>query len=214
MTKGVIEPKNRHDRVNAIHEPYGRSKRSVEQLAAGLRLRLHLPDLAYLPHEDALALIPDCEVRSLKSIRALPFQHLNHLRTDGLSCGGLAFTGLGGGVTIVFNDAHPPPVVRVNLMEEFFHIWLGHPPDVVRWYSVDGRHRTYDPFKEDQAYGCAIAALVPRRGLGSMLNRGAHIARIAEHYLVPVEILELRIATANLGHLALPRTRRDWSIAL
>jgi hypothetical protein len=98
--------------------------------------------------------------------------------------------------------------VRVHLLEEVFHILLGHPPDQLRLYAIDGRYRTYDPRKEDEAYGCAIAALVPFLGLQDMLARDIHLGRIAEHFVVPLSVVEERIAATNLGHLTSARQLR------
>lgn len=166
-----------------------------------LRAELQLSDLDPLSHEDALSLIPSCEVWALKNVPRLPYEHVVHFRTEGFQCGALAFKDADGDLRIVFNDAHPPAAVRVHLMEEFFHIRLGHPPDTIRLYPQNGIHRTHDYAKEDEAYGCGIAALVPYGALEAMLAHGAHIARIAEHFGVPVSVVELRISVTRLGHL-------------
>ena len=86
-------------------------------------------------------------------------------------------------------------------MEEIFHVRLGHRPDILTVVPVDGRHRTYDASAENEAYGCAIASLVPFSGLQAMLARQTHIARIAEHFCVTVGVIEERIGAADLGEL-------------
>jgi len=86
-------------------------------------------------------------------------------------------------------------------MEEFFHFRLGHAPDLVRLYPIDGRHRTHSNAKEDEAYGCGMAALVPSPGLEALLVRGYDLRRIAEHYVVPLHVVDLRVAATKLGHL-------------
>lgn len=163
-----------------------------------LRAELNISELEPLEQHRALDLIPNCEVWALKNIPGLPFEVLNHFRTDGYQFGAFAYQDTDGAHQIVFNDAHPPAQVRVHLMEEYFHIRLGHPPDVVRLYPRDGRHRTHNNAKEDEAYGCGIAALVPYGGLEALLARGSDLRRIAEHYVVPLDVVDLRIAATKL----------------
>lgn len=166
-----------------------------------MRAELNISDLESLEQDRALKLIPNCQVWALKNIPHLPFEFVNHFRTAGYQLGAFAYRDADGDPQIVFNDAHPPAQVRVHLMEEFFHIRLGHAPDLVRLYPSDGRHRTHSRAKEDEAYGCGVAALVPFGGLEALLARGLDLRRIAEHYVVPLDVVELRVAETKLGHL-------------
>jgi hypothetical protein len=52
-----------------------------------------------------------------------------------------------------------------------------------------------------EAYGCATATLVPFAGLEAMLARQTHIARIAEHFAVEVDVVQERIGATNLDDL-------------
>jgi hypothetical protein len=186
-----------------------RSKQiGFEREALRLRDELHLSNMDCLPHEAALATLPACEVTALKNISGLAYEELVHFRTAGLHIGAFAFKDADGLLHICFNDAHQPAHVRVYMMEELFHVRLGHPFDSLRIYPGDRVSRTYDESKEDEAYGCAVAALVPYGGLHEMLSRGHHIARIAEHFAVPPSVVEFRIAATNLGTLA---SRVSWS---
>jgi hypothetical protein len=173
-----------------------------------LRAELNISDLDPLDQGRALSLIPNCHVWALKNIPGLPFEFVNHFRTDGYQLGAFAYRDADGDHQIVFNDAHQPAHVRVHLMEEFFHIRLGHRPDVVRLYPTDGRHRTHSSAKEDEAYGCGIAALVPLGGLETLLVRGWDLRRITEHFVVPLDVVELRVAATNLGHLVSSTSRQ------
>jgi len=166
-----------------------------------LRAELNVVDLDPLEQDRALSLIPNCQVWALKNIPGLPFEVVNHFRTAGYQLGAFAYRDADGDRQIVFNDAHPPSHVRVHLMEEFFHFRLGHAPDLVRLYPIDGRHRTHSNAKEDEAYGCGMAALVPSPGLEALLVRGYDLRRIAEHYVVPLHVVDLRVAATKLGHL-------------
>jgi Zn-dependent peptidase ImmA (M78 family) len=165
-----------------------------------LRAELGVSDYDYLPLETAVTCIPNCEFLSLRHVPSIPFEVLIYFRTDGYHIGAFALPDERG-VKIVYNDAHPPNAVRVNVMEELFHLRLGHKPDILSVVSRNGRHRTYDVGKEDEALGCAVATLVPFAGLHAMLSRQMHIRRIAEHFAVPVEVVERRIGSTNLGDL-------------
>jgi hypothetical protein len=204
MTRSAPPP-IRSERLRSNRLPLPDLQIAVERQAMELRVELGIGASGPLSHERALARIPDCDVRPIKHVKGLPFRDWIHFNTHGLHIGAFAFRNSAGRIQIVFNDAHSPPAVRVNLMEECFHIRLGHPPDKLRLYPSDGRHRTYCEIKEDQAYGCGIAALVPIEGLEAMLARGTHLARIAEYYVVPISVVEERISATRLGALATAR---------
>jgi hypothetical protein len=76
----------------------------------------------------------------------------------------------GEGVLVIYNDSHPHCRVRATLMEEFFHLWLGHPPSVLRFYR-DDLARSYNKAVESQAYGSGAAALLPYRSLRTQNSR-------------------------------------------
>lgn len=161
-----------------------------------------MPDDQSLHHEAALRLIPKCEVWALKNIVGLPFEHIVHFRENPRQFGAFAYKDPDGDYRIVFNDSYPHEAVRVHLMEEFFHIRLGHPFDLLRLYPAAERtHRTHSTTKEQEAYGCSVASLVPYGGLEAMLARGEHIGRIAEHYCVPLDVVEHRIGVTGLSDL-------------
>lgn len=207
-------PLRRTDSRRANYPHLTPAQLAIERHAIRLRIDLHLLDLDCLSHEAALNSIPNCDVRAFKHLTALPFDALVHFRTAGYHIGAMAFVDELGHVKIAFNDAHPVPSVRVNLMEEYFHLRLGHPPDRVRMYGGDTAARTYNHEREWEAYGCAIAALVPYGGLEAMLTAGEHIARIAEQYIVPVDVVETRITVTRLGHLASSAARQLSLLAL
>ena len=201
MTKSEIAAPIKNERIRANRARISPWQQSIEHHAMRLRTELVLSDLDSLAHEHALSLIPNCEIWALKNVSRLPYEHVVHFRTEGFKFGAMAFRDADGDLMIVFNDAHPPADVRVHLMEEFFHIRLGHLPDAIRLYPQNGKHRTHDYAKEEEAYGSGIAALVPYGGLEAMLARGVHIARIAEHFGVPVSVIEHRISVTRLEHL-------------
>lgn len=169
-----------------------------------LRSELGISDEQCLSHDLALRLIPKCEVWALKNVPNVPFEYVIHFRNMARQFGAFAYKDKDGDYRIVFNDSYPPEAVRVYLMEEFYHIRLGHPFDTVRLYAEeakDPRTRTHSDAKEKEAYGCGAAALVPYGGLESMLARGDHVRRIAEHYFVPLDVVEHRLSVTGLSEL-------------
>jgi hypothetical protein len=201
----------RHDL--RVRFPISPRQQSFEREAGRLRNELNLSPLECLPHEDALRTVPNCEITALKNIPQQTLPALVHFRTVGYHIGAFAAKNADGCIDIVFNDAHPPTAVRVYLLEEIFHLRFGHPFDEIRIYPGYRASRTYSQAKEDEAYGCAVAALVPYQGLEAMLGMDLHISRIAEIYAVPVPVVEFRITATNLGRLV-ARIGHDSPIAL
>jgi hypothetical protein len=102
---------------------------------------------------------------------------------------------------VVFNDSHPPRRIRATLMEEFFHLWLGHKPTRLRVFSNGESKRDFDPTKESEAYGSGAAALVPYKPLRAMLEDGRSVRTIADHYLVSEQLVDFRIHISKLARL-------------
>ena len=137
-----------------------------------------------MPLERAAAVLPNGEMLALKRVPNVTVEVPRHAREEGyLRFGALAMR-IEDSIAIVFSCAHPPEEVCVNVMEEIWHLRLGHRPDIVSLVPIDDRHRTYNAANEDEAYGCAIAALVPVAALYSMLTQQMHIRRIAVLFFV------------------------------
>lgn len=114
-----------------------------------------------------------------------------------------------GSIWVIYNDAHPESRSRVTLMEEFFHIYLGHPGAIIRVLpNSDSPNRTYDAEVERQAYGCAAATLVPYRALKSMVAGGITVPKIAAHFGVSGPLVSFRLKVTKLYSRARRRGRR------
>lgn len=175
----------------------------------GLDLRddLHLPYGARLDHLRAFDLLPNVTVVPHGHI-PMAQEQIDHFRGPGSA----AWSGVGiplpdGGALVVFNDSHPPSRIRATLMEEFFHLRLGHPATAVRVYQ-DGQSRTHDPDVESEAYGSGAAALVPYLALRERLTRGEPPRSIAAHFEVSRDLVMFRIKVTRL-YGSLPRRRRS-----
>lgn len=125
-------------------------------------------------------------------------EQIDHFRGPGSA----AWSGIGiplpdGGALVVFNDSHPPNRIRATLMEEFFHLWLGHPATTVRVYQ-DGASRTFDRRVESEAYGSGAAALVPYQTLRERLSSGESVRTIAQHFDVSRDLVLFRVKVTRL----------------
>ena len=112
---------------------------------------------------------------------------------------------------VLYNDAHPITRVRATLMEEFFHLRLGHERSVVRVLS-NGASRSYNALIEHAAFGSGAAALVPYNALKRLLEEGQSIKAIASRFAVSHELVEYRLKVTKLykrsGHGTRSRTAR------
>jgi Zn-dependent peptidase ImmA (M78 family) len=106
-----------------------------------------------------------------------------------------------GMMLIVYNDSHPPRRTRATLMEEFFHLWLGHRPSRLKVFSNGESKRDFDRAKESEAYGSGAAALVPYQPLRAMLQKRDSVHAIADHFLVSEQLVEFRIRICKLTGL-------------
>lgn len=163
-----------------------------EHAALDVREELALPLDVPLSHTAVYSLLPDVYVCALCDLPAAP-HFLAHFR--GAASGrwsGLAVRVAPDLSVVVYNDSHPLTRIRATLMEEFFHVWLDHPKDSLRVYGPAEANRTFDRAKENEAYSCGAAALVPYAGLRSKVQLGWTISRIARHFEVSPDLVVFR----------------------
>jgi hypothetical protein len=99
---------------------------------------------------------------------------------------------------VVYNNGHPATRVRATLMEEFFHLWLGHPPTKLRMLPKKLGTRTFDSEVESEAYGSGAAALVPYKSLRTMVQDGCSSQEIASHFEVSEPLVTFRMRVARI----------------
>jgi hypothetical protein len=150
-----------------------------------------------LPIEAAFKLLSDVLVLAHGELPAAQM-YIDHFRDGGRR----AWSGMGiplpeGGTLVLFNDSHPPARIRATLMEEFFHLRLGHPATSIRFYGGD-EHRTHDAVVEGVAYGSGAAALVPYRALRTMLEARRPVRRIARLFEVSADLVIFRAKVTKL----------------
>ena len=162
-------------------------------LRDAMGLRLDGP----LPHDAAFALLPDVTVVGHGEIPMAQI-YVDHFRNGGSAAwSGMGIPLPGGGALVVFNDSHPVNRVRATLMEEFFHIWLGHPVTTVRVYQDTGG-RSYNAHVEGEAYGSGAAALVPYRSLREQLQGEDSVRKIAAFFEVSQDLVVFRAKVTKL----------------
>lgn len=99
---------------------------------------------------------------------------------------------------VIYNDSHAITRIRATLMEEFFHLRLGHPPTSVRIFKKEGTHRSYQSDVEREAYESGAALLVPYKSLREMLLARESTASIATQFGVSPELVRFRAKVTRL----------------
>jgi|LULF01.1.fsa_nt_gb Zn-dependent peptidase ImmA (M78 family) len=109
---------------------------------------------------------------------------------------------------IVRNDRHEIERQRVSLLEEFWHIMLGH--SLVRIVKYGGGHgRTYHPDEEDEAFYLASATLLPKSAMTKfVLKRNRDLDAFAKKYGVSTQLVEYRIKRLGLWYKYKPKKIR------
>lgn len=106
---------------------------------------------------------------------------------------------------IVRNHKHDIERQRVSLLEEFWHIMLGH--SLVRIIKIGNNHgRTYHPEEEDQAYYLASATLLPRTAIDNFVDdQNRDLESFAKAYGVSTQLVEFRIKRLGLWYRYKPK---------
>ena len=98
---------------------------------------------------------------------------------------------------VLLNDCHTVERQRVTLLEEYWHILMGHKlTKVARISEVYGR--TYDQAEEHDAYYLASASLLPREAVQGAVSEGRSAADIAKRFGTSPELVEYRIKRLGL----------------
>lgn len=163
-----------------------------EHNALDVRDELGLTIDQRLSHEAAFDLEPNTIVVPHGELPAAA-KYLDHFRQGrAAKWSGMVITLPTGNELVLFNDSHPITRIRATLMEEFFHLRLGHPRSALRIYGDNGSWRTYEPTVEQEAYGSGAAALVPFAALRPMIEAGRTVRQIAQHFEVSDDLVLFR----------------------
>lgn len=98
---------------------------------------------------------------------------------------------------ILLNDCHTIERQRVTVMEEYWHILLGHKLTKIARVA-DGYGRTYDQSEEHDAFYLASATLLPRSAVIDGVSRRMSSADIALRFGTSNELVDYRIKRLGL----------------
>ena len=109
---------------------------------------------------------------------------------------------------IVRNHLHDIERQRVSLLEEFWHIMLGH--SLVRIVKMGSSHgRTYHPEEEEEAYYLASSTLLPKEAVEKFVkNKNRNLEKFATTYGVSTQLVEYRIKRLGLWYKYKPKKIR------
>lgn len=98
---------------------------------------------------------------------------------------------------VLLNDSHTAERRRVTVLEEFWHILLGHKlTKIARVAEAYGR--TYDKTEEHDAYYLASATLLPRAAIIDAVSKNRSSEQIARTFGTSSELVDYRIKRLGL----------------
>jgi hypothetical protein len=98
---------------------------------------------------------------------------------------------------VLLNDCHTEERQRVTLLEEYWHILMGHKLTKVAKLS-EAYGRTYEQAEEHDAYYLASASLLPREAIQDAVLKGRSATEIAKRFGTSPELVEYRIKRLGL----------------
>lgn len=183
----------------SVEEPYPElSKDQLESIVAKFRSDLDLTDKDPL---DSLQIdVEGVRVMKLTSSECLDVRTMRRLRDE--ACGewsamSVPLNASNEKWVVLLNDCHTVERQRVTLLEEYWHILMGHKlTKVARIAQAYGR--TYDKAEEHDAYYLASATLLPKSAVQSAVMNGTSSAVIAKHFGTSPDLVEYRIKRLGL----------------
>jgi len=98
---------------------------------------------------------------------------------------------------VLLNDTHTVERQRVTLLEEFWHILLGHKLTKIARVA-DAYGRTYDKAEEHDAYYLASATLLPKPAIVAAVSKKRSSEQIAAAFGTSSELVDYRIKRLGL----------------
>jgi transcriptional regulator with XRE-family HTH domain len=182
----------------ADHDPVSVSKEELERTAEQFRKDLGLGDSDPL---DSLKLQVDgVEVIGLMEADCIDAATVKRLSTescDEWSAMSVPLDERQSDWAVLLNDCHTIERQRVTLLEELWHILLGH--KLVKIAKVaDAYGRTYDTTEEHDAYYLASATLLPRNAILKAVEGRESSSSIGSRFGTSSELVEYRIKRLGL----------------
>jgi transcriptional regulator with XRE-family HTH domain len=182
----------------AGHIPVSVSKEELERTAEQFRKDLGLTETEAL---DSLRLQVDgieiIKLTETDCIDAATVRRLSTESCDEWSAMSVPLDDRQNDWAVLLNDCHTIERQRVTLLEEIWHILLGH--KLVKIAKVaDAYGRTYDTTEEHDAFYLASATLLPRKGIVKAVAKRETSEEIAERFGTSPELVEYRIKRLGL----------------
>jgi hypothetical protein len=98
---------------------------------------------------------------------------------------------------VLLNDGHSVERQRVTVLEEFWHILLGHKLTKIARVT-DAYGRTYDKAEEHDAYYLAAATLLPKIAIIDSVGKNLSSEQIAEAFGTSSDLVDYRIKRLGL----------------
>lgn len=174
------------------------SKEDLERAAEGFREDLRLDDTQPL---DSLRLnvegVEIVGIRSTTGIDAATVHLLSSEASDEWSAMSVPLDPNHEHWVILLNDSHTIERQRVTVLEEIWHILLGH--KLTRIAKVaEAFGRTYDSVEEHDAYYLASATLLPRSAMTAAVAERRPSTSIAQQFGTSRELVDYRMKRLGL----------------
>lgn len=187
---------SRHD--NAPADSVSLSKEELEQEAEKFRSDLGLSSDEPL---DSLRLdVEGVSVIPVGKTNCLDEKTVSHLRGDAgaeWSAMSVPLDPENENWIVLLNDSHSVERQRVTVLEEFWHILLGHKLTKIARVA-DAYGRTYDKAEEHDAYYLASATLLPRTAITDAVSKNLSSEQIARMFGTSPELVAYRIKRLGL----------------
>lgn len=182
----------------STHEPIALSKEELEEVGEKFRSDLGIVEDA--PIDPLMLAVEGIDVVRLTDTDCLDRRTVSLL--SGESCGEWSAMSVPLDLAkdrwaVLLNDCHTLERQRVTILEEYWHILLGHRLTRVARIA-ESYGRTYDKVEEHDAYYLASATLLPRRALAEAVNTKLSSAEIARRYGTSSELVDYRIKRLGL----------------
>lgn len=180
------------------HEPISLSKEELEKTAERFRKDLGLDESEPL---DSLKLdVQDIEIVRLTQTNCLDQSTVRRLSTD--ACGEWSAMSVPldehqNRWAVLLNDCHKIERQRVTVLEEIWHILLGHKLTKIAKIA-EAYGRTFDQVEEHDAYYLASATLLPRSAVTKAVVKRMTSEEIAARFGTSTELVDYRIKRLGL----------------
>lgn len=177
------------------------SKEEMESIADDLRNDLGLSEDD--PLESLKIRVNGVDVYTPGMLPSLPTNCIHHMQFEG--CGDWSAMSVPLNLSndrwaILLNDQHSIERQRVTILEEYWHIMLGH--KLTKIAKVSGSFgRTYDSSEENDAYYLASASLLPKSAIIKSIEANEPVDSIATRYGTSPQLVEYRIKRLGLWRL-------------